>query len=122
MALQDDLRAQLIKQFAADVVEITEESGNVYYGCPTCKRPVSRNNATCVSCGQTLNWEHISKEEYKKVGSKMATLSFEVPGDFVRSDCRKCPLSYITKKDGENQYDCPLNMRNKCPLKFTEIQ
>ena len=36
MALQDDLRAQLIKQFAADVVEITEESGNVYYGCPTC--------------------------------------------------------------------------------------
>ena len=41
MALQDDIRAQLIKQFAADVVEITEESGNVYYGCPTCKRPVS---------------------------------------------------------------------------------
>ena len=29
MALQDDLRAQLIKQFAADVVEVTEENGNV---------------------------------------------------------------------------------------------
>ena len=83
MALQDDLRAQLIKQFAADVVEITEESGNVYYGCPTCKRPVSRNNGVCSSCGQNLNWDNISKEEYKKVGMKTATLSFEVPGDFI---------------------------------------
>ena len=48
-------------------------------------------------------------------------LTFEVPGDFARADCRKCPLSYITKKDGENQYDCPLNMRNKCPLEFSEV-
>ena len=122
MALQDELRAQLIKQFAADVVEITEENGNVYYGCPTCRRPVSRHNVTCVSCGQTIKWDNISKEEYKRVGHKMATLSFEVPGDFAKSDCRKCPLSYITKKDGENQYDCPLNMRNKCPLEFSTME
>lgn len=121
MALQDELRASLIKQFAADVVEITEENDNVYYGCPTCRRPVSRHNVTCVSCGQTLKWDHITKEEYKKSGAKKATLSFEVPGDFAKSDCRKCPLSYITKKDGESQYDCPLNMRNKCPLEFSEI-
>ena len=27
MGLQDDLRAQLIKQFAAEVVELTEQTG-----------------------------------------------------------------------------------------------
>ncbi|MBQ6815113.1 MAG: hypothetical protein IJP13_06205 [Lachnospiraceae bacterium] len=120
MALQDDLRAQLIKQFAADVVEVTEAPDKVYYACPTCKRPVSRGNDKCTSCGQALNWSSISKEEYARVGMKMATLSFEVPGDFAKSDCRKCPLSYITKREGQNMYDCPLNMRNKCPLEFKE--
>ena len=118
MALQDDLRAQLIKQFAADVVEVTEENGRQYYACPTCKRPVSRGNGKCVSCDQVLNWDNISKEERVSVGVKKATLTFEVSGDFAKADCRKCPLSYITKKDGENVYDCPLNMRNKCPLEI----
>lgn len=117
--MKDDLRAELIKQFAADVVEITDEEGNVYYGCPTCKRPISRNSEKCTSCGQKLKWDNISKEEYKKVGVKKAVLTLEVPGDFVKSDCRKCPLSYISRKDGENIYDCPLNMRNKCPLEVS---
>ena len=45
-------------------------------------------------------------------------LMFEVPGDFVKGDCRKCPLSYISRRDGESVYDCPLNMRKDCPLKF----
>ena len=50
---------------------------------------------------------------------KKAVLEFDVPGDFVLSDCRKCPLSYIAKQDGDNVYECPLGMRNNCPLKFS---
>ena len=32
---------QLIKQFPSDVVEILDQSGKPYYGCPTCKRAVT---------------------------------------------------------------------------------
>lgn len=118
MAMQDELREQLIKQFSADVVEAVDPNGKMYYACPTCRRAVARSRDKCVSCNQSLNWENISKKELAQKGVKKATLTFEVPGDFAKADCRKCPLSYITKKDGENVYDCPLNMRNKCPLEI----
>ena len=36
--MQDDIREQLIKQFPSDVVEILDQSGKPYYGCPTWKR------------------------------------------------------------------------------------
>ena len=32
--MQDDIREQLIKQFPSDVVEILDQSGKPYYGCP----------------------------------------------------------------------------------------
>ncbi len=118
MSLQDELRASLIKQFPADVVILKEQTGNEYYACPTCKRPVAMGKDKCSSCDQMLKWDNIREEEIKNVGVKNAMLTFEVPGDFVKGDCRKCPLSYISRRDGESVYDCPLNMRKDCPLKF----
>lgn len=119
MALQDDLRAQLIKQFSAEVIEITETNGRKYYACPTCKRPVAKSDEHCLGCTQALSWKNIRREEMKNMGSKMANLSFEVAGDFTAGDCRKCPLSYIAKTSGENVYECPLNKRVNCPLTFS---
>ena len=116
MALQDELREQLIKQFAADVVILTEDTGKEYYACPTCKRHVAMSNEKCPSCEQALKWDNVKKKEIEVLGSKTATLTFQVPGDFVKANCRKCPISYIGKSDGENVYECPLNMRNNCPL------
>lgn len=116
MALQEDLRAQIIKQFAADVVLITERDGNEYFACPTCKHQIMNNAQKCTSCEQNLKWDNIRHEEYKKAGMKTAVLKFDVPGDFVKSDCRRCPLSFIAKREGSNIYDCPLGMRNNCPL------
>lgn len=116
MALQDDLRAQIIKQFEADVIILTEQSGNEYYACPTCKRQLSMNNTKCPSCEQKLKWDNVRQMEIQNSGIKKATLTFEVPGDFSKSDCRKCPLSYIARHNGQSAYECPLNMRNNCPL------
>lgn len=118
MALEDDVRASLIKQFAAEVVYMKEEGGKEYYACPSCKRPVAMSKEKCSSCAQTLNWNSIREEEKRRFGNKKATLVFDVPGDFSKSDCRKCPLSYIAKTDGENMYECPLGMRNNCPLEL----
>ena len=43
MALQDNLRAQLIKQFPADVITLVSNMGEEYYACPTCKRHLAIN-------------------------------------------------------------------------------
>lgn len=114
--MQDNLRAELIKQFPAEVVEMKEITGKQYYACPTCKRVVTRGETKCPSCSQVLSWDNIRKEEEKTVGIKTASLTFEIPGDFVKGDCRKCPLSYIAKVNTENVYECPLKMRNSCKL------
>ena len=116
MALQDDLRAQLIKQFAAEVVELTEQSGKTYYACPTCKRPLAKSDDKCPSCQQVLSWQNIRVVEQGASGPRYATLTFEVPEDFSKGDCRKCPLSYIAKSATENVYECPLNLRSRCPI------
>lgn len=118
--MQDNLRAELIKQFPAEVVEITERTGKKYYACPTCKRAISRNDTKCGGCGQVLSWDNIRQEEEKTVGIKTASLTFEVPGNFVKGDCRKCPLSYIAKSGTENVYECPLKMRTNCKLDISE--
>lgn len=120
MALQDDLRTQIIKQFPADVIILTEKNGAEYYACPTCKHQVGNNADKCTSCDQKLKWDNIQQKIIESVGLKKATLSFEVPGDFYKSDCRKCPLSYIAKTEGQNVYECPLKLRNNCPLEFEE--
>ena len=121
MALENDLRANLIKQFPAEVFKVTDQNGREYFACPTCKRPVAMSKDKCTSCEQMLSWSNIREEDRKLVGMKKATLSFEVPGDFAKSDCRKCPLSYIAKTDGDNMYECPLGLRNNCPLEFSQI-
>ena len=100
--MQDDIREQLIKQFPSDVVEILDQSGKPYYGCPTCKRAVTVGT---------------DKENQKK-GTMTAVLKFEVAGDFTKGDCRKCPLSYIAKEKNENVYECPLKMRANCKLEL----
>ncbi len=118
MALQDELREQLIKQFQAEVIILVEQTGEEYYACPTCKRHVAVSYDKCPSCDQKLKWDNIRRVELETKGSKRANLTFNVPGDFVKSDCRKCPLSYIGKSDGENVYECPLGLRNHCPLEI----
>lgn len=119
MSLQEDLRAQLIKQFAAEVIEITEGLDKKYYACPTCKRPVAKSDTQCLGCMQALSWEHIRHEEAGPTGPRMATLRLEVPAEFAKGDCRKCPLSYIAKNGHENVYECPLNNRTQCPLELS---
>ena len=114
--MQDDLRAELIKQFPAEAIEVTEQTGKKYYACPTCKRAITRDETKCAGCNQIISWDNIRKEEMATVGTKMATLKFEVAGDFVKGDCRKCPLSYIAKVNTENVYECPLKMRANCKL------
>lgn len=118
MALEDGLRQQIIKQFEADVIILKEQSGTEYYACPTCKRQTVLNNKKCTSCEQKLSWTNVRQTEFTNSGVKTATLSFEVPGDFSKSDCRKCPLSYIARSAGQNAYECPLNLRNNCPLEI----
>lgn len=120
MALGEDLRASIIKQFPADVVLMEEKNGSTYYACPTCKHQVLLNTEKCTSCDQVLKWDNVKQEEAKECGVKTAVLTFEVPGNFSRFDCRKCPLSYIARVEGSNAYECPLNMRNNCPLEFVE--
>lgn len=118
MTLEDDLRTQIIKQFAADVILLQDKSGKQYYACPTCKRQALMNSGKWLSCDQVLKWDHIRAEEQEQVEIKKATLTFEVPGTFSKSDCRRCPLSYIARIDGTSSYECPLNMRNNCPLEI----
>lgn len=116
MAIEDSLRAQLIKQFPADVMVLTDDFNKEYYACPTCKRVVAISNMKCMACDQALKWENVRHQEMEVIGKKVATLTFEVPADFIKSYCRKCPISYIVKQDKENIYECPLGMRNNCPL------
>lgn len=116
--MQDNLRAELIKQFPSGVIELTEQSGKTYYACPTCRRAISMGTKKCNGCGQVLSWDNIRREEEAK-GMKKATLTFDVPSDFVKGNCRKCPLSYIGKENNENVYECPLKMRANCKLEIS---
>ena len=115
--LTADLREQLIKQFSAEVIETKGDMDQVYYSCPGCGRPVSKGMDKCV-CGQVLSWKNIKSAENAK-GMRMAILEFEVPVDFNKGDCRKCPISYIGKSDGESVYECPLKMRGDCKLQIS---
>ena len=114
--MRENLRADLIKQFPAEVIEVVEKNDKRYYACPTCKRAIARSDMKCVGCSQVLSWNNMKKEEVARMEPKTATLTFEVPGDFSKSDCRKCPLSYIAKTTNGNVYECPLNKKTGCPL------
>lgn len=115
--MQNDIRAELIKQFPAEVGEITDSMGVTCYICPTCKRVVALKNDKCENCGQVLSWSNIRQAEEAK-GMRTAQLRFEVASDFVKGDCRKCPLSYIAKDNNESVYQCPLKMRSNCKLEI----
>lgn len=112
-----DLRAELIRQFPAEVVEISDGISDAYYACPTCSRTVSLGMEKCV-CNQVLSWKNIQQAEAAKGGMRKAILEFEVSSDFAKGDCRKCPISYIGKEGTDNVYECPLNMRGACSLKL----
>lgn len=116
--MQDSIRAELIKQFPAEVVETTTEEEGTYYMCPTCKHAVALKYEKCDSCGQVLSWDHIRREEKVK-GTRIAALKFEVTADFSKGDCRKCPLSYIARENNESVYQCPLKMRANCKLEIS---
>lgn len=117
MQMQDDLKAELLKQFPAEVVESEDANGGVSCVCPTCKRPVTSAMEKCSICNQKLAWNNIMKKKAGGGGRK-AQIVFDIPVDFTKGDCRKCPLSYIVKREGESSYDCPLNMRNSCKLEI----
>ena len=95
--MQDDIREQLIKQFPSDVVEILDQSGKPYYGCPTCKRAVTVGTDKCPGCGQVLAWDHIRKENQKK-GTMTAVLKFEVAGDLQRETAENVRFPTLQKK------------------------
>lgn len=117
MAMQDDLRAQLIKQLPSEVVENVDTTGAMYYACPSCHRPVAMGQSKCNGCSQTLSWENVKKDAERK-GQKRARIEFDLPLDFTPGNCRKCPLSYIGKSAGENVYECPLGWKNICKIQI----
>lgn len=59
--MQDNLREMLIRQFPAEVVEMSDPMGNIIYACPTCKRPVALGTDKCSGCGQALGWTNIKR-------------------------------------------------------------
>lgn len=115
--MHDDLKAELLKQFPAEAIEIQDLTGNIVYACPKCKRPVSLSTGKCPMCGQTLAWNNILKKNQAGNGTR-GRIEFDIPADFTQGDCRKCPLSYISKHEQESAYDCPLNMKSNCKLEI----
>ena len=119
MGMQEDLRKQLIRQFASEVVETTDSTGEMYYSCPSCHRPVALNQDKCITCNQVLSWENVRKDA-RRSGVKIGKVEFELPLEFTKGNCRKCPLSYISKNAGENVYECPLGMRHACKIEIVQ--
>lgn len=116
--MRENVREQLIKQFATEVIEATDKDGAEYYVCPVCKKPVGLGMTYCQGCRQRLSWENIHNKNKAK-GLIKASVEFEVPSDFLLGDCRKCPLSYIGVSGDEKIYECPLRMRGDCQLKLS---
>ena len=119
LSMQDDIRAQLIRQFPSEVVETADAEGTLYYACPTCRRPVAMRQEKCIGCGQVLSWEGIRRNNERK-GLCKGRIEFDLPIDFTPGDCRKCPLSYIGRQGDENVYECPLNLRGSCKLQIVD--
>ena len=113
----NDLRAELLRQFPVEVIEISGGPEDSYYACPTCRRAVALGTDKCV-CNQVLSWKNIQQAEESKGGMRKAVIEFEVASDFTNGDCRKCPISYIGKSGTENVYECPLKMRTDCQIKL----
>ncbi len=52
----NDLRAELIRQFPVEVIEISGGPEDSYYACPTCRRAVALGTDKCAgeSCRRKL--------------------------------------------------------------------
>lgn len=115
MGMQDDLRAQLIKQLPSEVVENVDTTGALYYACPACHRPVAMGQNKCGGCNQALSWDNVRKDAERN-GQKRGYVEFDLPLDFTVGNCRKCPLSYIGRSGDDNVYECPLGWRGSCKI------
>ena len=114
----DDIKAQLIRQFPAEVVEQRGSMNQMYYSCPTCGRTVSMGMDKCMGCSQILSWKNISQKESPN-GNRKAVLEFEVLEGFTVGDCRRRPISYIASNGAESSYECPLKMRGSCKIQLS---
>lgn len=115
--MDNDIKSELLKQFPVEAIEIQDQTGNIIYACPKCRRAVALSADKCNMCNQKLSWNNILMKSNAANGT-VARVEFDVPKDFTRGDCRKCPLSYIAKKDGAAIYACPLNMKTNCKLEI----
>ncbi|EOS48765.1 hypothetical protein V1226_03400 [Lachnospiraceae bacterium JLR.KK009] len=113
----DDIKAQLIRQFPAEVLEQKGSMNQMYYSCPTCGRMVSLGMDKCAGCSQILSWKNINQKSSPN-GKRKAVLEFEVMEEFNVGDCRRCPISYINPHGSESTYECPLKMRGSCKIQI----
>ncbi len=116
---KEEVKVQLIRKFPVEVVETEGSMSAIYYSCPTCGRSVSKGMDKCAGCDQILSWKNIGRKETKN-GIKKAIARFEVPMEFEAGDCRKCPISYLSKDGMVEIYECPLRMRGSCGLELAE--
>ena len=70
----NDLRAELIRQFPAEVVEMRDGQNEAYYACPTCSRAVSLGMDKCI-CNQALSWKNIQQAEEAEGGRRKAIIA-----------------------------------------------
>ncbi len=113
----DDIKAQLIRQFPAEVLEQKGSMNQMYYSCPTCGRMVSLGMDKCAGCSQILSWKNINQKSSPN-GKRKAVLEFDVMEEFNVGDCRRCPISYINPHGSESTYECPLKMRGSCKIQI----
>ena len=113
----DDIKAQLIRQSPAEVLEQKGSMNQMYYSCPTCGRMVSLGMDKCAGCSQILSWKNINQKSSPN-GKRKAVLEFEVMEEFNVGDCRRCPISYINPHGSESTYECPLKMRGSCKIQI----
>ena len=106
-------REDLLKQFPLAVVDSPEG-----FLCPSCGRVVQHGQEKCFICNQTLSWENLQTAKNDDGERLRGTISFALSPDFVKGNCRKCPISYIAKDGEENRYTCPLAGKHQenCPM------
>ena len=90
--MQDDLRAELIKQFPSEVIETKDMTGKEYYACPTCKRAVATGTEKCQGCGQKLSWDNI-RHENEEVKKQKSSLMFRQILHWRTVENAHCPTS-----------------------------
>lgn len=111
-------REDIVKQFPVAVVATAEG-----YTCPSCSRLVNHGSEKCTLCGQTLSWTNIQEKAEDHAGKKnIGVIKVNLPADFAVGNCRKCPISYISKIDKGNVYTCPIagNHQENCPIVIEE--